>query len=364
MHPTFGMKNNKKEHVSKKRNRPDDEESRKETPSVLRGPKQLISLQLRFRQACEQGNLPQVNRLMPVDVAACVHGFLAACKAGHLDIVQILIDKGILKKKKGKSQIDQACTLACTHGHAAIVELLFRNNIRMSNEKCLRLGIEHGQLPIVKFAIAKGAVDIYKATLQACRSGYLEILEFLYGIAPCGPTHLYSMMNTACQCGHLSIVSFLITRFTPQSETDWFDWTDNACSGGYVDVIQCILQHIKSNSLAIHIAQYALDKPDTRVNPGAMVQLCDLQVLGWTPMINRFVSDRCCETLVHAGFTASMFTLPEEARKVDSIVKSYSQGLAQHLSLYLISDVIGIILPFLFRSWPLSFVPPLLDQKT
>jgi len=353
----------KKDRKSRKRNRPGENELKEDVSSKVHVPKQLTSPQLQFRQACEQGNLQQANHLIiQTGVTDWVHGFLEACKAGHLEIVKILIDRGILKNKKGRSQVDQAFTFACTHGHVPIVELLYLNNIHSDNEDCLRLGVTHGHLPIVKLAIAKGATDIHRAKQTACRQGNLEILRFLLGIERSRPPLLSSLMETACQSGQLSIVSFLITQFIPQSESDWFDWITCACNGGHVNVIQCIIQHAKSNPIAIRMAQHALNNSHSRVKAESMIQLCDLQVPGWTPVIYGFTLESVCDDLILAGFTPSMFWLSADAKKVEALSRRYSRGVAWYLSLYLISDVIGLILPFLFRTWPLVITPSHSDK--
>ena len=103
--------------------------------------------------------------------------FQLACKTGHLDIVQLMIQHKVTKFQKGFE-------IACAEGH----------------------------INIVKFLIQNEDMNVFGGLIQACLEGHVDIVKFMV-------QNIYSELETtdfnagleiACSNGHMDIVKFMI----------------------------------------------------------------------------------------------------------------------------------------------------------
>ncbi len=146
-----------------------------------------------------------------------------ACEGGNKDIVELLIDKGILIDDKDEYDFTPLM-IACDNGYENIVELLTNRGANIDKEiengwTALILAVRKGFKEIIKILIDRGA-DINKkenqgvtALMLATQKGYLEIAKFLIEKgANVNDTDKegFTPLILASQNGYIEIVELLI----------------------------------------------------------------------------------------------------------------------------------------------------------
>jgi ankyrin repeat protein len=128
-------------------------------------------------------------------------GFYGACKGGHLDIVNLMIDR-----------VD----LHLNHG--------------------LEIVCETGRRDMVDFFINKGNVDISWGLCGACRGGHLDLVHLMIekGARATG----YWSLEEACFGGNMDVVKFLIDH----GNDDWDTGLVGACEGGHQSIVELMIQ--------------------------------------------------------------------------------------------------------------------------
>ena len=136
-------------------------------------------------QAGEQ----EVIQSLTVNDGAAIH---CACKAGHLDIVKFLIEKGCDSESRNVAGATPL-HFACWEGHLDITRFL------VERKGCDPVCTTAGLTPL----------DL------ACWKGHLHIVKLLVelGIDPKSTDGKgYTPLHVACQYGHLDIVKFLVVE--------------------------------------------------------------------------------------------------------------------------------------------------------
>ena len=98
-------------------------------------------------------------------------GLYYACKGGHLDIVNLMIEKGAKHWNYGLQG-------ACEGGHLAIVNLMIDKGANNWNLG-LYYACEGGHLNIINYMIEKGATDWNEGLRGACFGGHLDIINLM-----------------------------------------------------------------------------------------------------------------------------------------------------------------------------------------
>ena len=146
-----------------------------------------------------------------------------ACADGNLDIVQTLMDRGIMLNETnfdGRTALHEACY----HGQVRIVHFLVSNRFNVKamdhnertplHEACENPCVEMVQLLIDNGSDVNADDDDGKTPLhEACANGYLEIVKLLLEKgaqvnALCND--LNTALHVACEEGHLEIVDYLL----------------------------------------------------------------------------------------------------------------------------------------------------------
>ena len=147
--------------------------------------------------SCKAGLLEVTDALLKEDVSKMtdevgnwsVAPIYIACEYGHLELVRLLVEKGVLMNRP-RNNGATPLSIACEYGHLEIVRLLaekgaYMDRARNGGATPLSVACENGHLEIVRLLAEKGAYMNYPrkngATplYIACVYGHLEIVRLL-----------------------------------------------------------------------------------------------------------------------------------------------------------------------------------------
>ena len=164
-----------------------------------------------FCNACKHGHLEIAQMLLnefdfTLNKVQCNNLFILTSANGHLDVAKWLVDVLYLKEEDVKSNNNNALVFACANGHLEIVKWLID---------------EHGCL---KPTVSIGDPDINNNLPfeYACKNGHLEIAKYLHSylwVKYKYVTNYYAHSNnnfsllSACHNGHLHVVVWLVDTF-------------------------------------------------------------------------------------------------------------------------------------------------------
>lgn len=156
------------------------------------------------------------------------------CQGGNVDVVQLMISKGIYDYNSGLDG-------ACRGGHIDIVKMMLE---KVNKEKMWGVGwqwnyaftyaCEGGNIDIVKMMIDRGAHYFYNGFVIACEKGYMDIVELLISK---GEKNWDAGFYCACKGGHMNIIELMISKGTKA-----FNWGfEGACTGGQLDIVKSMI---------------------------------------------------------------------------------------------------------------------------
>jgi ankyrin repeat protein len=232
-------------------NSPDPKDSYRRTPLHL---------------ASENGHLEIVQLLLDrgADVkAADRNGWTSLYRAsenGYLEIVQLLLNYSADIKAADRNRWTPL-HLASLNGHLEIVQLLLDYNadIKAAGRDGLiplHLASQNGHLEIVQLLLDRGA-DIKAASRNgltplhlASQSGHLEIVQLLLDRgADVKAAHRDGLtpLHLASQNGYLEIVQLLLDYNADIKAADWYGWTPLhlASQSGHLEIVQLLLDRDK-----------------------------------------------------------------------------------------------------------------------
>jgi ankyrin repeat protein len=214
--------------------------------------------------ACERGHLEIVQLLLEkgadVNAQGGAYGtntLQAAVEGGYLEIVQLLLEEGADINSQG-SYYGNALQLAAGDGKLEIVQLLIEKGADINSPagyygNALQLAAGQGKLEIVQLLLEKGA-DVnaqdraYGNTLQAAvEGGYLEIVQLLLekgaDINSQG-SYYGNTLQAAVEGGYLEIVQLLLEKGADiNSQGSYYGNTlQAAVEGGYLEIVQLLLE--------------------------------------------------------------------------------------------------------------------------
>ncbi len=110
-----------------------------------------LNWNMRLAGACEDGHLDIINLMIEKGATNWDWGLRGACQGGHLNIVNLMIEKGA-------DNWNWALRGACRGGHLDIAKLMIQKGANNWNW-ALRGAYENGHLEILNLMIEKGAND-------------------------------------------------------------------------------------------------------------------------------------------------------------------------------------------------------------
>eukprot|EP00618_Florenciella_parvula_P000034 CAMPEP_0119469332 /NCGR_PEP_ID=MMETSP1344-20130328/2700_1 /TAXON_ID=236787 /ORGANISM="Florenciella parvula, Strain CCMP2471" /LENGTH=618 /DNA_ID=CAMNT_0007501883 /DNA_START=268 /DNA_END=2124 /DNA_ORIENTATION=- len=193
--------------------------------------------------------------------------YMAACRAGHKDVVVFLSDHGATDDIFVRDNYGATPFLnACLQGHFDICKWLYQRapqHVRVPNDAGttpMLVACDHGHLSIAKFLYAHGAAeDVSVANKSgwncmsgACMNGHLEVVKWLLDNgATAGATTSDASKGTpmlwACQKGHAAVVSYLVENGGAGDLhiANKHGWTPMyvACRKGRLNVCRTLARH-------------------------------------------------------------------------------------------------------------------------
>lgn len=162
----------------------------------------MCSLSSQFNDACLQGNLAEVKRMISfhhLTVLNITWSIGTACRVGHGDIVEVLSSLPYIEWNYALSQ-------ACAGGHMDMIRLTIAKGANNWNRGLIHAA-RAGQMESIKFMLEKGADDVYEALTQASYTGHMDVVKFLINK---GATNHGSAFLEACLGGHIDIVKLML----------------------------------------------------------------------------------------------------------------------------------------------------------
>lgn len=208
--------------------------------------------------ACRDGHLQTVEILL--DKGSTINGtnidgetaLYTACFGGHYSLVKRLIERSADINKRNNNN-RSPLYVSCLSGHTDIVHLLIEKGANVSECSDSLIGATcGGSHKIVETLLTKDVdvniVDMQGKTalLIACEEGYHEIATLLIDKKAdlyIGDSIDTSPLHAACCAGNNDIVKTLINSFADMNIIDVHGETPlhKACRNGYVNVIQTLL---------------------------------------------------------------------------------------------------------------------------
>ncbi|EED11950.1 ankyrin repeat-containing protein, putative [Talaromyces stipitatus ATCC 10500] len=179
-----------------------------------------------------------------------------ACERGHLEIAQLLLEKGADVNAQG-GYYGNALNAAAEGGYLEIVQLLLEkeadvNTQRVEHSNALQAAARGGYLEIVQLLLEKGA-DVNaqggyygNALNAAARGGYLEIFQLLLEKGADVNTHGIEhgdALQAAARGGYLEIVQLLLEKGADVNAQGGYHGNalNAAAKGGYLKIVQLLL---------------------------------------------------------------------------------------------------------------------------
>lgn len=211
-----------------------------------------------FFSACEGGHLDMINMLIEKGVTNWDTGMIGACHGGHLEVVKMMIEK-----RGGASSF--ACdglVVACQNGHMHIVEFMLE--LGANNwDKALEAACYGGHLEIAKLMVSKDTfahlfsgnlfLGVYAAgywnpgMLDACRGGHMEVIKYMVDE---GADAFSNGMVIGCSLGRLDIIDFMIEK----GACNWEHGMARACARGQLGAINRMI-HMGAREFRFLFAQ-------------------------------------------------------------------------------------------------------------
>lgn len=107
--------------------------------------------------------------------------FIDSCALGRLNCVKILIERGLIETINKDICLKNGLEYACFHGHIDIVELILSRFILKT--KILNNGLEYacerGHIQIAKLMMEHGACDCEHGLERACMGGHIDCVNLM-----------------------------------------------------------------------------------------------------------------------------------------------------------------------------------------
>ncbi len=150
-----------------------------------------------FELACKKNNRKTVEYLLNRKKVGGMYKYELnlACRGGHIQIVQLMIEKGATDWGWGLAG-------ACEGGHMQLVQMMIDKGATWWNEGLL-CACYGGHIEIVKLMIEKGATCWDRGLKCACIGGHMEIVKLMIEK---GANNWNWGLQSACEGGHMELV--------------------------------------------------------------------------------------------------------------------------------------------------------------
>lgn len=248
-----------------------------------------------------------------------------AAKAGHFDMVKLLVAKGAKVQKNSPSDQNSPILSAARAGHLEMLKFFEKQGYSIETKSkggstALKAACWSGKLDVVKYLVQSGldvnAPDPENAPLiAAADSGNLEMVKFLVEkgaeVDP-RPNISNTPLENAVHRGHLEVAKYLISKGADPTRRD---------RGGYN------LVHTAANSADVEILRYVLTL-------GLDVNAKDFN-FHWTPLhiaaYKRKCPDEIAKLLVMAGADPSAKERKDSYTPIDFARHNEKPELAEWL---------------------------------
>lgn len=286
---------------------------RSNTPDLTKIEALIIAIEADFSELVEEILIiPNVN-------VCASHGhktpLLAACKTGHLGLVERLINIGGVASINACYKWNTPVNIAAQHGHLEIVSYLY--DLQMAQEEMDMLVLPSMTLKPWIIAAQYGQQNIIQWFLD---SGYCHINEIYYDsrmVREADKVHTTLLMKAA-QHGQLETVRWLYERYNANVNVIGLNphlieeaWVDEdfinqngrtalffACSGFHVEVVDYLLQKGANPNLALPpiFAVIKKDSPTSALEIIASLVAFDanlnaVHLRGYTPLMWSYEQD-------------------------------------------------------------------------
>lgn len=207
-----------------------------------------------LRTACEGGNMNIVQLLISKGVNNWNAGLDGACSTDNVEIINLMIKNVTEQSTLERYSEDDALYYACTHGNRPISQLLIDqgyDNWRLA----LAGAAEYGHADIFDFILIKfrgttmekilsGAEWDYLCSFRtACEGGNIDIVQFIVDIfRSCKNNEVCLDWNDglqgACLKGRMNVIEYILREQEEDSSFEWNQAMDNACEGGNIDIVK------------------------------------------------------------------------------------------------------------------------------
>lgn len=168
----------------------------------------------------------------------CLHD---ACRVGHYETVELILDKGI--KFVDHDYCDyggyrESLNIMCKKRYNKIIKLVTSTDFYYWNQGLLAASC-YINYQMIEYMVSKGADNWGECLENACSQGNARIVKFIIrnSINDMDDA-IYNSFCVACFEGNLEILKLLIST---GHEFDWNKGLLNACSGGYVEMVEFVI---------------------------------------------------------------------------------------------------------------------------
>jgi hypothetical protein len=158
--------------------------------------------------------------------------------------IQILAQTNEIKNKLNILQkyiyINKCMSNAALCGHIDIVQLMIGKGVQrsMNWNRVMSNAAEGGHMNIVQLMIEKGATDWNWAMSSAARGGHMNIVQLMIEK---GANWWNETMCDAALYGHINIVQLMIEK-GGQRSIDWNGAMGYAVCGGHMNIVQLLIE--------------------------------------------------------------------------------------------------------------------------
>jgi ankyrin repeat protein len=185
----------------------------------------LVPKNVTFKQMCNIGLVEQLLVYCLNNNPQFEKVFYSACSGGHLEIINIMIEKGADEWISGLSG-------ACQGGHLEIVNLMIEKGANGWDEG-LCGACQGGQLEMVNLMIEKGADDWNMGLYSACNGGH-----FAYGNPFCAKGTKRALLEANARSTRLEIANLMIKK----GANDWNFGLRHACKNGHLEIVNLMIE--------------------------------------------------------------------------------------------------------------------------
>jgi hypothetical protein len=134
----------------------------------------------RFTKACREGDVDTVKAIAIVVSVNMAHGFVEACKYGHINVLEFLFSNEVTRPYCSGAW---GFNVACCSGQLETVHYLFKKHVIVSGGlKCICREPSFNHLDVVRYLLEvynyndRDCVEIMES---ACENGHVRIVELL-----------------------------------------------------------------------------------------------------------------------------------------------------------------------------------------